>query len=204
MPILSNPKHEAFCQQRVQGKSIDDAYVLAGFKANRGNAARLNANESVQQRIAELQSKTVEKAEIDIIRVLKELVRLGTSDVRQAFDENGHLKRPEEWSDEFAASVSSIEVVTRTLGGTETEEELEGQPQGGALKRSRAPVEYVHKIKMWDKNSALEKIAKHLGMFIERKELTVTHRFEDIPDDELDREIASLAAGQGAAGKTAH
>ncbi|WP_395451341.1 terminase small subunit [Aminobacter sp. UC22_36] len=182
----------------------ETAYAEAGFKPHRQNAARLMSNDDIMMRVAELQTKTAEKAEIDIVRVLQELVRLGTSDVRAAFDENGNLKRPEEWSDEFAASVASIEVVTRTLGGTEIDEDLEGQPHGGALRRSRAPVEYVHKIKMWDKNSALEKIAKHLGMFIERKELTVTHRFEDIPDDELDREIASLAGSPKAAGKTAH
>ena len=33
-------------------------------------------------------------------------------------------------------------------------------------------VEHVHKIRLWDKNSALEKLAKHLGMFVERVEHT--------------------------------
>ena len=33
-------------------------------------------------------------------------------------------------------------------------------------------VEYVHKYKFWYKNSALEKLGKHLAMFIENRRLT--------------------------------
>jgi len=63
MPILPNPRHESFAQHLAKGKTADEAYVLAGFKANRGNAARLKANESIAARVAELQSKAAEKAE---------------------------------------------------------------------------------------------------------------------------------------------
>jgi phage terminase small subunit len=92
--------------------------------------------------------------------------------LRRAFDEEGQLLPPAQWDDAFAASVASIEVVTRTLPG-QADDELDAQPHGGALARKRnAKVEYIHKIKVWDKNSALEKIAKHLGMFTERFELT--------------------------------
>jgi hypothetical protein len=44
--------------------SIDDAYVEAGFKANRGNAARLNAIESVASRVKELQEASAEVATV--------------------------------------------------------------------------------------------------------------------------------------------
>lgn len=152
MPILPNPRHEKFAQALAKGKTADEAYTDAGFKYNRGNAARLKANESIMKRVDELVSKGAEKAETSIARVLQELSRLGFSDIRKAFDANGNLKRPEDWDDEFAASVASVEVVTRNIGDGE--------------------VEHVHKIKVWDKNSALEKIAKHLGMFIERHEHT--------------------------------
>jgi hypothetical protein len=38
MPILPNPKHEAFAQALARGLSISAAYVQAGYKPNRGNA----------------------------------------------------------------------------------------------------------------------------------------------------------------------
>jgi phage terminase small subunit len=157
MPALSNPRHERFAQGLAKGLSADEAYQEAGFTANRGNASRLKANESVEARVREILGKAEERAEIDIARTLKELVRLGTSDIRKAFDENGRLKRPEDWDDDTAAAIAGIEVVSRSLGKDE---------------EGRTEIEHVHKIKFWDKNSALDKIAKHLGMFIERVEHT--------------------------------
>jgi len=155
MPVLKNTRHEAFAQALAKGQTSDEAYRTAGFKANRGNATRLKANESIAERVAEIQGKSADRAEIDIARVLKELVRLGTSDIRDAFTEAGQLKPPKDWSDAFAATVASIEVTSRNTG-----KDADGNTQ----------IEHVHKIKVWDKNSALEKIAKHLGMFIERVE----------------------------------
>ena len=152
MPVLKNPRHESFAQERARGKSIDEAYQIAGFKPNRSNASRLNANEHIRARVDEIVGRGAVKAEATVARVLEEMRRLGFSDMRKAFDENGNLKRPEDWDDDFAAAVSSIEVVKRSIGDGE--------------------VEHIHKIKVWDKNSALEKMAKHLGMFIDRIEHT--------------------------------
>ena len=42
MPILANPKHEAFAQGLARGSSAAAAYVEAGYKANRHNAAALS------------------------------------------------------------------------------------------------------------------------------------------------------------------
>ena len=61
MPVLSNARHEAFAQALAKGKSADAAYEMAGFKANRGNATRLKANESIQKRVAELQAITTDR-----------------------------------------------------------------------------------------------------------------------------------------------
>lgn len=70
---LKNARHERFSQERAKGKAIDAAYADAGFKPNRGNAARLNANESVQARIAELQARVAEKVEITVADIARQL-----------------------------------------------------------------------------------------------------------------------------------
>lgn len=57
MSILTNPRHERFAQELAKGKTADEAYVLAGNKQNRGNAARLKANENILKRVEELQSR---------------------------------------------------------------------------------------------------------------------------------------------------
>ena len=47
-PALKNPRHEAFAQALARGMSASAAYVEAGYKANRHNAAALALRETHQ------------------------------------------------------------------------------------------------------------------------------------------------------------
>jgi phage terminase small subunit len=47
--VLRNPRHERFAQELATGKTADAAYVLASYKENRSNAARLNASQNIHQ-----------------------------------------------------------------------------------------------------------------------------------------------------------
>ena len=73
MPVLPNPRHEAFAQALAKGKSADEAYALAGFKPNRGNATRLKANESIRARVAELQERGAKRVEVTVESLSAEL-----------------------------------------------------------------------------------------------------------------------------------
>jgi hypothetical protein len=73
VPPLSNPRHERFVQALFEGESADAAYERAGFKANRGNASRLKANESILKRLAELQAITAKNSAITIESICAEL-----------------------------------------------------------------------------------------------------------------------------------
>lgn len=187
MPALTNARHEAFAQGLAKGLTASEAYVAAGYKESRSAASRLSTNVNVSARVAELVTKGGELAEIDVARVLKELVRLGTSDIRDAFTDDGALKPPKAWSDDFAAAVASVEVASRNLG-----KDADGNTE----------VEHVHKLKVWDKNSALEKLGKYLSMFIERRELTgkdggAIETKDVTPRDIIASRIAGLAAREG-------
>jgi phage terminase small subunit len=57
MPILANPKHEAFAQGLARGSSATAAYVEAGYKANRHNAAALARKQHILTRVGELQEE---------------------------------------------------------------------------------------------------------------------------------------------------
>lgn len=152
-------KQEAFCLAYVETGNASEAYRRAYDVASDSkpetvwqSSSRLLADPKVAARVDEIMADAAGAAGVNAVRVLRELSRIGFADLRNAFDESGALKKASDWSDEFAASVASIEVVTRSIG--------EGQ------------VEYIHRLKTWDKNGALEKIAKHLGMFVERHEHT--------------------------------
>lgn len=73
MPVLPNPRHESFAQALAKGKTADEAYALAGFKPNRGNAATLKAKQSILDRVAELQQKGAKKVEVTLESLAAEL-----------------------------------------------------------------------------------------------------------------------------------
>jgi hypothetical protein len=70
--VLRNPRHERFAQELATGKTTDAAYVLAGYKENRSNAARLNASQNIQKRVAKIQSMGAERAAITIETLIAE------------------------------------------------------------------------------------------------------------------------------------
>lgn len=57
MPALENPKHERFAQELAKGKTADEAYVIAGYKKNRGNASTLKQDQSILDRVSDLLSE---------------------------------------------------------------------------------------------------------------------------------------------------
>jgi vacuolar-type H+-ATPase subunit F/Vma7 len=72
MGPLSN-RHEAFCRFLAEGLSITESYERAGYKRNRGNSARLNADERIRARVAELQQEAAKKSVVTIESVCREL-----------------------------------------------------------------------------------------------------------------------------------
>lgn len=76
MPVLPNQRHEAFAQAIAKGKSADEAYQLAGYAENRGNAARLKANERIRKRVEDILGRVADKAEWTAADRLKGLKRI--------------------------------------------------------------------------------------------------------------------------------
>ncbi len=93
MGVLKNTKWELFAQEILKGETADQAYVNAGYKKNRKNAARLKTNEDIMARIDALKRTAAIKAVVDrawVLEHLKEnaLVSMGKMRVK---DENGIL-----------------------------------------------------------------------------------------------------------------
>lgn len=172
MPVLKNPRHEAFAQQLAKGKTADEAYVLAGYKKNRKNASRLKTNEDIQARIEDILRRSAKKAEIQLADVIAEMAKLGFSNMRnyvnltsdgEPFIDVGELTE-EEW-----AAVQEITIEDYTEGRGDDARDV---------KRV--------KIKLSDKRPALHLLGKHLGGFAEKKQVehsgkvTFARMLEDI------------------------
>jgi hypothetical protein len=98
MPVLKNLRHERFAQELASGKSATEAYELAGYHPNKGNACVLKSKQAVADRVAEIRAvqskiaraateKAVERLSLDREWVLSRMMRnasiaLGESKVR--------------------------------------------------------------------------------------------------------------------------
>jgi len=119
------------------------------------NASRLANNSKVAARIAELTNEFKERNMVTIERVLAEYAKLGFFDPRKLFNADGSPKEITDLDDDTAA----------VLAGLEVNEIYEG------VGENRQFVGYTKKYKLADKKGALDSMAKHLGMFVEKHEL---------------------------------
>lgn len=137
-------RQEVFAVAVGKGLSQSDAYRQAYPKslkwkqtAVHERASRLAANAKVSARIAEVRSIIVDATALEANRILRELGRLAASDIGRVIDETGRIKLPHELDPETRAAVASFEI-----------------DEMGRVK-----------YKFWDKNAAIDKAMKHLGLF---------------------------------------
>lgn len=148
-----NAKQQRFVEEYLIDLNATQAAIRAGYSAKTAHShgSRLLNDVEIAAAISSAKMERAERTGITQDRVLDELAKIGFSDLRKMMTSGGALRLPDDWDDETAGAISSIEVITRPDG----EQDAEG----------RRAVEAVHKIRAWDKISALEKIGKHLGMF---------------------------------------
>lgn len=171
---LKNPRHERFAQELAKGRSAIEAYVAAGYQANEGNAGRLNRNEQVQARVAELVGKGAERAIATVERTVAELVRLGFSDISKVMRWGMR-----EMIVGYTVTGKRCEIDDEACVRTETEIIPYAEPIDSdelpddvtaAISEVQITKEGALKFKMHDKNAALEKLGKYLRMFVDRQE----------------------------------
>lgn len=136
------PQQEAFARERAKGANQSDAYRAAykvGTSSNKTineNASRVASDAKVEARVRALQAASAVVAILQGADVLKEVRRLAFSSVKGFFKEDGSVRMPHELDDATAACVASFETT-----------------------------EVGVKYKLYDKNTALEKAMKHLGLY---------------------------------------
>ena len=153
------PSQEKFATGLAKGLSQAEAYRKAYPNSKKWKdesvwqkASVLASNIKVQSRVQELLQKAAAKNEITVERVLREIARLAFFDIRKLVNDDGTPKGLHELDDDTAAAIAGLDVarVGNAVVG-------EGE---------------ILKFKIADKNSALEKLAKHLQIFTDKLELT--------------------------------
>ncbi len=146
-----NPKQQAFIREYLVDLNATQAAIRAGYsrKAAEVQGWRMLRNAKVQALIAEKQADTARRLDITRIEVLRETACIGFSDPRQLFNDNGGILDPKNWPDRLASAIASIEVFEEYRGTGER----------------RKYIGRTKKVKFWDKNAALDKLCRHLGLY---------------------------------------
>lgn len=129
------------------GRNATAAALTAGY--SKGGAAkqgyRMSKDPSIMSMIAARQAEIERKIGLTTERTLQELARLAYSDPRKLYHADGRMKAIHELDDDSAACVAMVESDEITVG-----EQVIGNTK---------------KLKVWDKNSALDKAMKFHGLY---------------------------------------
>lgn len=133
-----------------------EAARLAGYspKSARRIGTRLSSKVHIRAAIEQRQSVREQQSDIDAARVIKELARIGLSDVRKLFREDGGLKAFKDMDDDTAAALAGVDVV-----------EMAGGAKIGGAEGVQHVAMFTKKVKFWDKPKALEMIGRYLAMW---------------------------------------
>lgn len=150
-------KQRCFVEEYLLDLNATQAAIRAGYsEKTAGKIGTENLQKPViASAIQEAVQKRSERTEITASRVLSEYARIAFADIRSVatWDKDGvRFTASGEISDDAAAAIEEVSQTTRQLD------------DGGYTSTKR--------VKLASKLKALSDIARHLGMFIDRKEVT--------------------------------
>jgi phage terminase small subunit len=208
MPRELTPKQDRFIAEYLKDLNAKQAAVRAGYSKRSASqiADRLLKTALVKTQIDALKQQQLDSAQVTATRILEELGRIAfqrpkaywyTQQDEEDYDaqlaaqdqalnqgaQNGAENRtnarlkPRTWragdfkpihelSDDEAAAIAGFEVLIKNA------------------KAGDGITDQIHKLKFWDKNKALEILAKHFGMLVEKREDKVLYRIEWMRPDE--------------------
>lgn len=153
---------------KAAGYAQDDATAAV-------QASRLLRIAKVRTELERHQAARAERLQINADQVIRELSRVGYTDIRGLFNENGCAKPIQEWPEDLARAVAGVEVY----------EEFENIRDGfecytcGRIS-TRALIGYTKKFKLWDKPKALNLLGLDEGRFKQKHEHEVEISLADL------------------------
>lgn len=162
---MLSEKEERFCQEYI----ID---LNAAASARRTGYSERTAKEigyenltkpHIIDRIQELKEARSKRTEITADKVLKELAKIGFSNIQDYIEDDHTIKNLKEIGRNKSAAISSIKKTTRKIGAELVDETIE--------------------FKLYDKKGSLELIGKHIGFFKEdnQQKSDILKNFDIVP-----------------------
>jgi hypothetical protein len=170
-PNLS-PQQERFCDEYLVSFNAYRAAIAAGYSENTAAKGEMLHLPKVQDYLKLKMGQRAERLEISHDMILRELAKIAFSNMGNYYDEVGDLRRMCDLSERDKAALSHWEVTNVV------------EPDGYR-------VGTITKIKLHNKMSALDKIARHLGFYgvaggkVASGELRVASLESEVASDEL-------------------
>jgi len=142
---LKSIMQERFINNLISGFPQYEAYQKAGYKTKNDGSAMtcstllLQRNAKVKTRLAYKRAELAKKYEVNEERITKERVKIGFANIQDFMDEKGQIKSINKVDRDKLAAVSSIEL-----------DEVLGT---------------VKKFRFHDKQEALDKLSRQLGLY---------------------------------------
>lgn len=159
MAELKNPQHELFCLEYLKDLNATKAAERAKYskKTARQQGSVLLSKPDISARLAELIGQKQAVAGTDAQSILNELSLIAHSDIEGLFDEKTlTMKTVSDIPQNLRRAIQSVEFV----------EEFEGTG------RDKVQIGWTRKIKLWDKNKALESLGRYQKLFTDKVEIT--------------------------------
>jgi phage terminase small subunit len=168
-------KQQRFVEEYLVSFNATQAALDAGYSARTAysQGQRLLKNVEVKNRIEEAMARRAERFEIKADRVLLNIARIASGDIRRLFNKRGELKPIHELDEATAAMLAGFDIATVSKG--------EGE------------VERVVRVRLRDTLRANELLARHLTLFRDSVDVNMTGG--DL-GDRLDKAVARAAAAR--------
>ena len=180
---MLTPKQARFVEEYLVDLNATAAARRAGYSERMADKigsqllGKTRVAEAIQAAIDERSRRT----EITADRVLQEYAKLAFLDPRRFYNDAGSLIPVHQLPDDVAAALAGMDVVTERAG-----KDADGNSEFAT----------VRKIKFADKKAALDSVARHLGMFSDKLELSgsLEHVVKSMSQEQLQAELAALRA----------
>jgi len=173
-------KQKTFVNEYLVDLNATQAAIRAGYSektAYRTGADNLRKPQ-IQIYIQEAMKEREKRTEITQDRVLKEYAKIAFFNPKNLFSSNGQPKDIAELDDDTAAVIAGLDV----------NDVYEG------FGDDRTFIGYLKKYKLADKKGALDSLARHLGMFNDKLEISgqVNNPFDGISTEDIKKALGKI------------
>ena len=177
-----------FVKEYLVDLNATQAAIRAGYspKTAKQQGQRLLTRDDVQGYVQKEMSKRAKRTEITADKVLEELGKIGFAEVTDFLQ----VRTERVLVDRDPGTGEPISEIRQIVLLQDTAEIPKDKL--AAIAEIKQAKDGSISFKLHDKKGALDSIGKHLGMFVDKAQIKVTHDFEDMTDDELVRSIQRM------------